>query len=227
MLGTYCYYFITSGLMASAIVGLYYYFDPNGAKQLATIISWKGVNLYVCTKTYLEQFVENDEEETNEKDTIKSDDEPMFLFYDNNQNTFLCSTKLTDDIKKTIENDKINVKFLRRIVGSKLEYRRLNDEFESENIEFDPVEKQFIQIELIQNNKITDIHHNLIEHYFVGNKILDKDFIKWYTQFYGYDELSDNYTLKIIDKDVKMFNIGSDDYILITKEGYEVKNNNN
>ena len=49
---------------------------------------------------------------------------------------------------------------------------------------FIKVEKPFIQVELEQNGKIIEIHKFLKEHYFEGNKILDKHFLQWYILLY-------------------------------------------
>ena len=53
---TFCYYFLSSGLIASACFGTYYYLDKDGATRMAFNISWKGVHLYVKTKTYFDRF---------------------------------------------------------------------------------------------------------------------------------------------------------------------------
>ena len=39
---TFCYYFASSSLIASACFGTYYYFDKEGATRLAFNVSWQG-----------------------------------------------------------------------------------------------------------------------------------------------------------------------------------------
>jgi len=54
---------------------------------------------------------------------------------------------------------------------------------------------------------------------------LDSEFLCWYLSYYGYDTvLEDNYEIKIIDKDVNMVSLSNNSYILLQKDGYEVKN---
>ena len=65
------------------------------------------------------------------------------------------------------------------------------------------------------------------EHYYEGNKILDKDFIIWFLSYYGYIDValdkirSGDYILKIIDKNVEMFDLGAKEYVIINESGYE------
>ena len=72
MLFTFCYYFASSGLIASACFGTYYFFNREGATRLAFNISWQGVNFYIKTKDYLDTFSDtfssNDEEEDEDFD---------------------------------------------------------------------------------------------------------------------------------------------------------------
>ena len=54
---------------------------------------------------------------------------------------------------------------------------------------------------------------------------MDYEFLCWYLSYYGYDTvLEDNYEIKIIDKDVNMVSLSNNSYILLNKDGYEVKN---
>ena len=83
------------------------------------------------------------------------------------------------------------------------------------------MEKPFIQVELKQQGETIEIHKFLKEHYFASNKILDKDFLEWFLPFYGFKKLGEQYELKIIDHNVEMFTLRSNQYILLTKEGYQ------
>ena len=99
----------------------------------------------------------------------------------------------------------------------------LTQDTTKEEFQFTKTDKPFIQVELEQNNKTFEIHKFLKEHYFEGNKILDKGFLQWYLSYYSLGTLADEYTLKIIDKNIEMFTMDKNQYILLSGDGYKCK----
>ena len=67
-------------------------------------------------------------------------------------------------------------------------------------------------------------------YYIVDNILFDKFFIKWYLRYYTnctediYD-IDDNFSVSIIDDNVKCLELKSTEYIVITADGYRVENN--
>ena len=59
--------------------------------------------------------------------------------------------------------------------------------------------KPFLQVEFEQNEKKKEIHEHLHYFYVKGNKLFDKNFLKWYLKYWFQVDLSDNYILHIID----------------------------
>ena len=79
----YCYYFLSSSLIASACFGTYYHFNKKGATALVLNVSWRGLNIYVKTKDYLERFfgyaVEKDSAEKEEEEEEVSKRKFIFI----------------------------------------------------------------------------------------------------------------------------------------------------
>ena len=83
------------------------------------------------------------------------------------------------------------------------------------------IEKQFIQVELEQNNKKICIHENLEKFYLADNKLFTKSWLQWYlTNYYG-ERLEEDYIIHIIDSSVNLFKISGKEYIFLTKQSYE------
>jgi hypothetical protein len=100
------------------------------------------------------------------------------------------------------------------------------------DLEFVQVEKQFIQMELIVGDIELDIHPYLKDYYYEKNQILDKTFLLWLCNYASLEvplkEIREgNYTIKIIDKNVEMFDLKSTESIfLIGDSGYKIVPNN-
>lgn len=90
------------------------------------------------------------------------------------------------------------------------------------SIESIPLEKQFVQVELEQDNTVIDIHKHLDQFYISGNSILSKAFLKWYLKSWYNIKLSNDYTLKVFDKDVNFFSMGEESYVFLDSKKYSV-----
>lgn len=229
---TFCYYFLSSGLIASACFGTYYYLDKDGATRMAFNISWKGVHLYVKTKTYFDRFsnifsTKEDNEEFSDADEELPLSLKKFMLYNLKEESIVAVDKITEEVESILQDSSGN--HLQFLCFDDNKFLRITDPLMKDTCKdsftFTKVEKPFIQVELEQNGKITEIHKFLKEHYFEGNKILDKNFLQWYLRYYNLGNLSNNYHLKIIDNDVEMFTIDASQYILLTTDGYECKTN--
>ena len=91
-----------------------------------------------------------------------------------------------------------------------------------------PVTKPFMQIDYEDENNKIEIQGELEKFYVKDNKLFDKEFLEWYMEYYYQTKISDNYTIHILDENIKMFKINKDQYIVITNDGdinYKVLNN--
>ena len=108
------------------------------------------------------------------------------------------------------ENDKFKIFY---------NYRDLS----SNKVEWEDMDKSFIQVELVQNNKEPlDICKKLDKFNINGNIILGHAFLQWLLWKYYDLELDDDYTLKIFDKDVNLYEIKSGQSIKLLKKSVVV-----
>ena len=88
------------------------------------------------------------------------------------------------------------------------------------------VRKPFLQITYTEpNNDKVSIDMNLPESYYLeNNELFCATFVKRYLEYqnkpYNFDL---DYEIKIMDSDINEFTLSNEDYIVITKDGYEVK----
>ncbi len=157
-----------------------------------------------------------------------------FKYYNEKKNKSY-SLALKDEYLIKTEKENIDLLFLKIVLkksGDKNEkkekyYYRLdvNEIITDLDVNERKTDKQFLQIELvdIETNVVTDIHHNLNSFYLVGNKILDKMFLKWYLDYFYNLKLPDNYKLQIFDKNVNMFSMNENNSIVLTEKAYKIE----
>ena len=112
-----------------------------------------------------------------------------FKYYNEKKNESY-TLSVNDDFLIESKKENIDLLFLKIILSKsgnkknkkeKYYYRlNVNEIITDININENKLDKQFLQIELVDcvTNKVTDIHHNLNSFYLIGNKILDKVFLK-------------------------------------------------
>jgi hypothetical protein len=150
-------------------------------------------------------------------------------YYHEETNTsydFLFDSLINDEIKQNM--DLIFLK-IRLEDNKNVSYLRIGKE-NMENVEFNNkvIEKQFLQVELEykESKQVIDIHHNLERFYVSGNKILDKLFLKWYLNYFYQKDLTENYELKIFDKNINLITITDKQIIVFNDDGYTVEDVN-
>jgi len=92
--------------------------------------------------------------------------------------------------------------------------------FTLKNILIHKPEKLFLQVIYSpdEGDEI-DINHNLKLFYVVENKILDYKFLKWFMNiFHNYKLENKNYKIKIMDKNVRMFELKSNETIYLKED---------
>ena len=113
--------------------------------------------------------------------------------------------------------------FIKNTVGKEDFYKRTLTPSKTDS-SFDVFgEKPFIQVEYIENgDTIYDIHKYLTGFYVNGNTILDRVFLEWYLSYFYDKNCAKDYILRIIDKDINMFDITPDQTIILRNDMYEV-----
>jgi hypothetical protein len=188
-------------ILTASVTGVSYVVKPKETMVFASTMSWYAVNFFSKATIYYEELTKTIPiiEENEEK--------PSLSYYNKNTNTQIYLGDDYENIEKSWWKDNdIHLLFLKKDGKYKFfyNYRDLSD------VEWEDVDKPFIQVELVQNNEEPlDICKKLDRFNINGNIILGHTFLQWLL-WKCYDlELDDDYTLKIFDKDVNMHEIKS------------------
>jgi len=92
--------------------------------------------------------------------------------------------------------------------------------FTVKNINIEKPNKIFLQVIYSpEEGDEIDINHNLKLFYVVENKILSYNFLKWFMNLYhNYKLENKNYKIKIMDKNVRMFELKSNEMIYLKED---------
>ena len=87
------------------------------------------------------------------------------------------------------------------------------------------VKKPFVKISYIEPNSEVSIDMNIPDSYYLeNNELFCATFVKRYLEYqnkpYNFDL---DYQIYIMDSDINEFTLSNEEYIVITKDGYEVK----
>ena len=219
----FCYYFIYTGFIGATCFGSYYCYDPENANDILMDISWKSLNLYFSTKTYVNKFLDKD---VNKKKSTNVKTNPLetYIIFNKENNSISHKENLDHLEKLDLSN------YLYFLVKDDNTFLRLdNNTFNVKNNDLIPVEKQFIQVELNVGDINIDINSYLKHYYCKENKILDQSFLLWLREYYLLQHIpveyikNNDYTIKIIDKNVEMFDISPTQYIVFNeKDKYKI-----
>ena len=75
-----------------------------------------------------------------------------------------------------------------------------------------------------KTKKKKEIHEHLHYFYVKGNKLFDKNFLKWYLKYWFQIDLEDDYKLNIIDHEINIIQLNPDQHIILEDNGnYSIK----
>ena len=222
----FLYYLFASGTLGASALGFYYLYDRNGAEGLMYSATWKCVTLYARvedfyykrispTITSLFESENNSFESTFVRTDLSSNKTDKITIHNLDTDKYEILDNVTDNINFDwgFKRKKINNDFKCRIF----------EDWESINNDFKNIEKPFLQVELEQNGEKKEIHEYLHYFYLDGNKILDKAFLKWYMNYWYQMDLANTYKLHIIDNNINIFTLGTDEYIILNDNAYDIK----
>ena len=233
----YLYYLASVGAISTIGYGLLYCYDKRMAEDLATQVSWNSVRAYhkinleinnlkrlYIQKTRTRTSLSDDDEKQEEYAiTLEEDTENIeFIGYNTKDNTTYKSYNIVNN--DYINDNNFELMFLKKIEKGEVLYKRLNDKNEINiNIKMKKIDKPFIQIELCQGEMKQSIHKKLESFYIESNKLLDESFLNWYVRTFYSILLEDEYSLRIIDSDINMFNIVKGQFVNLNEnKKYEV-----
>lgn len=168
---------------------------------------------------------ETDEEGVKPVETVPVKSKMSLIYYNNKTETCFLSDSIDDAIIKDILSKLPSIIFIKSEIDGKLFYKRTIEPNKDDIIE--PFqENPFLQVEyIIKNNGVDvihDIHQYLSGFYINGNTILDREFLEWYLSYYYDMSCAKEYILRIIDKDIKMFDMSSDKKVVLNDNAYVV-----
>ena len=232
MLTELYYYLILPFSAVAGLAGAYYILDPSGAQRMFLGISWNVTKAYITCQdwgTRFNAFAEIDKGYESGSDDSDNEDEPIqrnIILYDGNTENNYVARDYDEEIKELLEKISPTIMFLSTKINDVTYYKRTNDPSKKDT-EYDTFsDKPFVQVEYIEDDDESgalDIHQHLTGFYVNENIILDRAFLEWYLSFYFNRPVADKYSLRIFDKDVNMFNVGSDECIILKDNGYTVE----
>jgi len=211
------YYLFASGTCMATAAGLLYIYDKNKVETLLYNATWSAITLYATLEDFFERTFKK-------KTHCKNDSDNEFEeFVEEKEENVKISEKITyydkenDKYETVIEiPDKDGWGFVKKKVDDKckcLIYDNISER--NEDDEFVIVDKPFLQVELEQNEKKKEIHEHLHYFFLKGNKLFDKNFLKWYLKYWYQIDLEDNYKINIIDHEINIINLDPTQYIIL------------
>jgi hypothetical protein len=229
----YIYYLFGASIIGSVGFGMYYIVDPQGAQDVAQYVTWNGIKCYHKVKHNIKKInrkfnelqkkqklemakinikIKNNIKYTNADETEKNDIE--FIGYKLKDDTTFTTYDFNNNY---IFDNEFDLMFLKKEDNDKNIYKRILDvtNLKEKSEHFELIKKPFVQIELEQNNEKTSIHKKLQNFYVKNNKILDGTFLTWFIKYKYFITLEENYNINIIDSNINMFKLNSNENIVI------------
>ena len=213
--------------------GVFYILNPDTANKVMKTVAWESVKMYSKASIYLENLAQSsstDEEFIDNENDDFDEVKPLLSYYnldDGLEVQMGCDYETLPQEWWNDSEENVDLIILKNENPTELfKTFKNHTKFNSaDNNNWDKVEKQFVQIELVQNETCIDIHKHLDCFYIKGNILFTPAFMNWYLKKWFNNVLTeDTYTLKIFDKDVNLFTLTPQQYILITDDGYKIKN---
>lgn len=218
---------------SSLIAFTYFYLNPESFKKVTTNVSWYSVRTYHTFNIYMNNYFEDkfpkrltNESSDSEEDFSEEDEEKIIMVEGVTNEDNLETYEISDGYSFDLEDMKISFSLLKN--DNKTYYQRLvNDKsFEElyedeENLEL--CSRQFLQIELINGNEKVDIHEHVSKYYVNNNVLFDEEFMNYFMKKWYNMDLESNYKINIIDKNIKLLSLESENSILLANDSYELK----
>lgn len=236
MLYEISYYLFSSVCLGSLCLGVSWIVYPENTQQFLYTTSWEVTKNALILKDKAKRMY--DETTKNIKPKKKPEKKEylweMMIIDEKNNNINLKSytlKQLTNKYNKSLKSVSEKITYIKKIINDKEYWKEIDINYfwnitKSEQIKYlkdiDIIEKPFIQVLLHNDGKDIDINEYLESFYVNNNQILDIVFLKWYVYYYYNIKLDENYTLDIIDSNVKMNTLKKYDSILITNNVYEI-----
>lgn len=221
-------YIVIPTVVSFGAFGIYYLLNPQNGSNFLKNMAWQSVKLYSKASIYFENLaqpvtMEEDSDEENED----FENAPLLSYYNYDKDLEVHMGEDYDNLPEEWWKDSeknVDLILFKKQHSTDIfkTFKNYQDFNASDKQNWNTVEKQFVQIELVKGDECIDIHKHLDCFYIEGNVLFTPAFLQWYLQKWFNVSLDEPYSLKIFDKDVNLFEITSEQYITITNEGYEI-----
>jgi len=216
MLLDICYYL---GLTTSVCFGISmctYYFNRRLFNRLALTLGWKSATIYhrvsTIMETYTKKPIQKLEDTKKKTEGDKSEEKNIISYNSKTQET-------TKSISMPLQQDLV---FIKKKIDDTIYCKRIKESKNLHSFPFNIIKKPFIQVEIAYDDKKMEIQEHLEHFYLENNILLDSLFIQWYMKFWFNEDISDEYTLHIIDSNVQFIQLEPTQSVLLTADGYEI-----
>lgn len=213
----------STGLIAAT----FFLINPLKFKSISKKVSWYGVSTYHRVRIFCNDYwnVEKVEEledlKVDEKSEEVEEEEEEYLELEglNKDNEIVEFEKYKED--ELIEDAEIL--FLKCEKDGKTYYKKVNDESMEELFDYELkiLPRQFLQVELEDGENKIDIHEHISKYYVENNVIFDEVFLKYYMKKWYNSEISSDYKVNIIDKNIQLLSFKNDTYLKLNDSSYE------
>ena len=222
MISDYYSLLFGGGLFALA----YFYVNPESIKKISTNISWYSVRSYHTLNLYWSDYnnstvvekiknIEEEEEEINKINLEGINGEGAFEYFEIEENENMGEVELSD----------FKILFVEHEEDDKVYYENVSNDVDIKSLFEKGVEKvkrQFLQIELEQDDEKVDIHEHISKYYVKNNTLFSKIFMEYYMEKYYEKSIKDDYKINIIDKNIKLLSIDGTQQLILTENGYKI-----
>jgi len=212
MFYTFVYYLGLSSSVSLSFCGALYYFNRPAFNNLAREVGWLSLNSIAFLHTTYDYFVDVSAENLG-IELEEEDEEKRIVSYSLSTGETTTSGTIPPSF---------DMLFIKKKIGAQTYCKRIHTGVNLETLIFTPSKKPFIQVELKYDNQSIEIHDYLDYFNIVGNHILDTLFLKWYMKYWYHINLTDDYTLHIIDSDVNIIELSPSQSVLIEKDKYKI-----
>ena len=183
-------YFVIPTMVSLGAFGVFYILNPDTANKVMKNVAWESVKMYSKASIYLENLAQSSSTDDDFIDNDNDDFEeikPLLSYYNFNDGLEVQMGRDYETLPEEWWNDSeenVDLIILKNENPTELfktfkNHKKFNS---ADNNDWDKVEKQFVQVELLQNEVCIDIHKYLDSFYINGNILFTPAFLKWYLQ---------------------------------------------
>ena len=223
MISDYYSLLFGGGLFALA----YFYINPESLKNITTNISWYSVKSYHTLNLYWSDYnnstvvekiknIEEEEEDISKINLEGINGEGAIEYFEIEENENIDNDELTD----------FKILFVEHEEDGKVYYENVSNDVDIKSLfekGVETVKRQFLQIELEQDNEKIDIHEHISKYYVKNNTLFSKMFMDYYMEKYYEKSIKDSYKINIIDKEITLLSIDETQELILTENGYKFK----